>query len=197
MAHPIDHIRERIDISPEQEAALCSLMRRHTFRRGETLSALNDIRMYVFFIVKGSARVFYLRGSKERTFSFALDDEFVMLSRTLMDRPYSQMTIEFLEPTEVIFIPLSDMRTLMREMAVSHIAEISTVVMTALHELTLVLEERLLMFQSASAVERYNWFVGRYPKILERATITQIASFLGVTKETLYRIRAGKYKSGE
>lgn len=49
------------------------------------------------------------------------------------------------------------------------------------------------MLQNTSARERYQWVVDRYPRLLERSTVTQIASFLGVTKETLYRIRAGKY----
>ena len=37
------------------------------------------------------------------------------------------------------------------------------------------------------------WLTSRYPRLLHVATITQIASYLGVTKETLYRIRNNNY----
>ena len=59
----------------------------------------------------------------------------------------------------------------------------------------LALEERLDALQTMSAEERYRWALKRYPRITECATLTQIASFLGVTKETLYRIKSGKYNN--
>ena len=57
------------------------------------------------------------------------------------------------------------------------------------------LEERVMLLQTASAPERYRWMEKRYPRVIERATMTQVASFLGITKETLYRIRSNKYKN--
>lgn len=47
--------------------------------------------------------------------------------------------------------------------------------------------------QTLNATQRYRWLINRYPRILESATTTQIASYLGLTKETLYRIRNNKY----
>ena len=41
--------------------------------------------------------------------------------------------------------------------------------------------------------ERYEWVVTRYPRLLQRATLGQIASFLGITQETISRIRSEKY----
>lgn len=193
MGHPIDHIRAHLEISPEMEQSLRSIMTRHTFKRGDTISSISDIRTNVFYIQHGAARVYYLKSGKEHTYSFAFDDEFITLSPHLWKEPDNITTIEFLEPTEVIFVPISGTHLLMEDYAREHIAEAATVLITALIEHTRFLEERLFILQTASAPERYKWLINRYPKILERATITQIASYLGVTKETLYRIRAGKY----
>jgi hypothetical protein len=55
------------------------------------------------------------------------------------------------------------------------------------------LEERITVLQHYSARERYLWALERYPRLTECATVTQIASFLGLTKETLYRIRSDNY----
>ena len=64
-----------------------------------------------------------------------------------------------------------------------------------LYEYAGYLEERLFNLYNASARERYEWVLRRYPRLGEVATTTQIASFLGITKETLYRIRGGKYSA--
>ena len=193
MGHPIDHIRTHLEIPPEMEQSLRSIMPQHTFKRGETISAISDMRSNVFYIQNGAARVYYLKSGKEHTYSFAFDDEFVTLSPYLWKTPDNIPTIEFLEPTEVIFVPIPGTHFLMQDYAREHLAEASTFLLTALIEHTHFLEERIFVLQTASATERYKWLINRYPKILERATITQIASYLGVTKETLYRIRAGKY----
>ena len=66
---------------------------------------------------------------------------------------------------------------------------------TALMQYVAFLEERVSVMQSLGAEERYQWLLHRYPRITECANATQIASYLGITKETLYRIRGGKYAS--
>lgn len=64
---------------------------------------------------------------------------------------------------------------------------------TTLAIYTSYLEERIYTLQCMNATERYDWAIKRYPRLTEYATVTQIASFLGLTRETLYRIRSGKY----
>ena len=64
---------------------------------------------------------------------------------------------------------------------------------TSLLQYATQLEERVGVMQSLGADERYRWVLHRYPRITECANTTQIASFLGMTKETLYRIKSGKY----
>lgn len=195
MNHPIDHIRKHIDLTPELEASLRSLMQERSYRRGDTIQFTSLLRGNAFYIQQGSARVFYIQGGKEHTFSFAFANQFVTLSMFLMDNPDSQLTIEFLEPTVVIFVPITDVRSILAEYTTHNMAEMATFIITALLENQRSLEERTLMYQSYSAEKRYHWLIERYPHILEHATITQIASFLGVTKETLYRIRSGKYNA--
>lgn len=193
MGHPIDYLRKHIDLPPEVEANLRSIMQETTFKRGDTLSTQNDMRANNFYILKGGARVYYTKLGKEHTYSFAFDDEFVSMSHFLLDSSEHELVIEFIEPTTVIFIPIFDARGVMESRGVIPSVEVAMMVIAALHEHSKQLEERIHILQSASAPERYRWLINRYPRILERATITQIASYLGVTKETLYRIRAGRY----
>jgi hypothetical protein len=54
------------------------------------------------------------------------------------------------------------------------------------------LEEHMFMLRM-EARDRYFWALKKYPHILDVVSVTQLASFLNLTKETLYRIRSGKY----
>ncbi len=193
MSHPIDHIRAYINLPSELEQSMRQLIKKRSFRRGETISLLDNMRTNAFFIQKGSARVYYIRKGREYTFSFSFEDEFGTHSLFLLNRSDTFTSIEFLEPSQVYIIPHLDISDSMEEYARGNLSEIMAFVTSILVEHTNRLEERLLLLQTASATERYRWLITRYPKILERATITQIASFLGVTKETLYRIRNNKY----
>lgn len=169
-------------------------MSERQFRRGERFEGIHALRSLAFYIRKGSARTFYHHMGREHTYSFSFDDEFISMPFSLFRHvPDANVTVEFLENTELIFMPIDDTRKLIQNYGNEHVAEVASYVISMLFEQYQTVEERMLVFQSFSASERYNWLINRYPKILERATITQIASYLGVTKETLYRIRSGKY----
>ena len=52
-----------------------------------------------------------------------------------------------------------------------------------------VLQKRVILLMSASAVERYQHFVETYPDIIQRVPQRMIASYLGITPEALSRLR--------
>lgn len=201
MSHPVDHIKEFITLTPEVEQSLRQQIHKRLFRRGETVTSTGNMRNNAFFIQRGSARVFYLRDGKEYTFSFSFENEFVALPLFITSSTDYPAYIQFLEPSQVYILPhfhsdpdtvnpeQKEIKNALREST----AEILTFVTTMMIEQTRQLEERVILLQNASAVEKYRWLLQRYPKVVERATATQIASFLGITKETLYRIRGNKY----
>jgi CRP-like cAMP-binding protein len=52
-----------------------------------------------------------------------------------------------------------------------------------------VLQKRVIMLMSSSALERYQHFVETYPDIIQRVPQRMIASYLGITPEALSRLR--------
>lgn len=193
MPNPIDRLSEYIHLSDELLSLLHSVTIEKHFKRGDTIEVDPETLPQTYFVRKGSARAFYIRNGRERTYSFAFDDEIVATPITLLKIPDTIMCIEFLEPTDMIIIPRQDVRKIMEQHNKAHSIELAFYFLNLLFDNTLRLEERLLMFQLMNATERYHWFVTTYPTVTERATLTQIASYLGIAKETLYRIRSGKY----
>lgn len=190
---PIDYIRQFLNVPHEMEAALSDMMIEHRYRRGDTIRGAVNLTTYAYYIIQGSARLFYTVGGKEHTFSFSFTDEFIMLSRFIIHHHPDTVAIQFLEPTTVIFMPHLRMKDLLKEAGMRPDDAAMLFVTSAMAQHIMALEERLDVMQTQSAEERYRWAIRRYPRLPECATVTQIASFLGVTKETLYRIRSGKY----
>lgn len=193
MTETFNHKSQSMPTLAELRSALNLITTERSYSRGDSISSISDLRSHLFFIVSGSARVYFINQGKEHTYSFAFENEYVSLSFPLLHQSDYVTTIEFLEPSEVAIVPLEKLKSTlaMNDLATSSII-VERVFAGILKQMS-VLEERLIMMQTCSAEERFKWLIERYPKILERVKITQIASFLGVTKETLYRIRSGKY----
>ncbi len=194
MQHSIDHITRRLSIPKEMADTLRAVMKRRHFSRGKIVNDMASLQRKAYYITKGMARAYYILHGREHTYTFSFEDEVITIPRSLFRIKDVIPAIEFLEETDVLEISHDKIGEVMTDFSKEHLAEISSFMIDRLLEHAQIIEERLLVFQSMDAAERYEWFIGMYPAILERATITQIASFLGVTKETLYRIRAGKYR---
>lgn len=194
--HPIDQIKKITRITPDVEISLRSVMRKGTFRKGTVISGAANLTSYAYYIVKGSARVFITVNGKEHTFSFFFDDEFALPAQEALRLNPDTISIQFLEDTTVIYVPPQKVRDLIVENTeTSDAKNIPALVFlnVALVRYTSMLEQRIIAMQTMSAPERYKWLIEKYPRLLEVATVTQIASYLGLTKETLYRIRNSKY----
>lgn len=188
-----DSLKSKFDISPELESVIRRLIIERQFRRGDTISALPELTSHMFYINSGSARVFYVSGGKYHTYSFAFENEFVSLSHPLLNHPELMVTIEFLQPSTVSMLPFDKLHNLFHDYDRNITDKVLNVFIRGMIGHISSLEERVLMLQTLSAPERYRWLINTHPEILGRATLTQIASYLGVTKETIYRIRSGKY----
>ena len=57
-----------------------------------------------------------------------------------------------------------------------------------------VLQKRIIMLMSASAIERYEHFVETYPDIVQRVPQRMIASYLGITPEALSTVKRQRLK---
>lgn len=191
--HPIDHIKKYTRMTPEIEEALLGIMRQGSFRKGEIIIGAVNFQTYAYYIMEGAARVFVTVKGKEHTFSFNFEDQFVIPSRQALDGYPDTIAVQFLENTRVIYVPHLKVRDILEESTVVNDIPALLYLNAALLRYSSAIEERLYVMQTCNAPERYRWLMEKYPRLQEIATITQIASYLGLTKETLYRIRNNRY----
>lgn len=191
--HPIEQIKQFVELQPEEESALREMMVERTVPKRETIVGAVNLATFVFFLAEGAARMFYISKGKEHTIDFVFDNGFIVVPQIVLKNYPETVAIEFLEKSRIIYLPPLQIKDYLK--GKSHVDKYQAILFmnVALFDHNTLLEERLNMVQNMSSSEKYAWVLKNYPRILERATITQVASFLGVTKETLYRIRSGKY----
>jgi hypothetical protein len=100
------------------------------------------------------------------------------------DKP-SKETIELVENSTLISINIKKLKPLM----FSNI-QISNLINAVIEEYALFLEEKIYFSQMMNSIDKYLILLDKEPQLFQRIPLTYIASFLGITRETLSRLRA-------
>ena len=141
----------------------------------------------IFFLIHGAVRSFYLKDGVEVNTWFAFENELVGSFDTyLMKQPASE-AVEALESCQLLAIDMNELKKLS-----SSNLELSNLVLALVEEYAAFLHYRLNVLQFQSAQERYKELLKHESEMLQRVSLTHIASYLGVSRETLSRMRAKK-----
>lgn len=194
MPHPIEKLSSLPDMPQAVIDSVKQLMEEEHIRKGTTFHGTHFTDSHGVYIKRGAARIFYTERGREHTMAFAFDDDMLFIKRPNGMPAEIPMTVTFLEDSEVVTFNRADMKlTIMSGYTQGHPMEAMFFLNSIMAQYASYLEECIYHLTRSSARERYEWAIRRYPRLTQVATTTQIASFLGLTKETLYRIRSGKY----
>jgi CRP-like cAMP-binding protein len=154
--------------------------------KGTKLISEGKRHHYIYLIVKGSVKSYYSKESKEVCVWFSLENEIIGTTSTIQGDA-SKETIELLEDSELIKLNIEKIKDLTQtDLSISNLLN------NLWEEHAIFLEERLYQLQFMNSHERYKALIKYTPEILQIVSLTDIASFLGVSRETLSRIRAKK-----
>ncbi len=156
----------------------------HTISKGEIVVREGQYAENAYLIAKGSARAYYLKDGKDISDWFAFEKEFMASIVSFFNKEPSPHYIEFLEDSLVLEFTKEtvDLLSLKHHDFERLISKVVTVTM-------LGLRERLASILFNKAEERYHQMILIRPDITNRVPLTDIASYLGITLETLSRIR--------
>lgn len=141
----------------------------------------------IFFIEKGLARTFYVKDGRDITHFFSSENNFTGSLDSIFYKQESPYGIELLEPSIVRSIDYQVM-----EGFVSDSVELNNMFRHNLIKLTKCFSDRLYSIQFQNASERYNSMLKVIPDIFSRAPLGHIASYIGITQQTLSVIRGKK-----
>lgn len=144
-----------------------------------------------YFIMKGVVHGFIKEGTKQITTWINEEKEIVGSIRTLGTNKHCEEYLQALEDCELIVIPIA-----ITEEVFENFPETNKVARRLWEYNYRGAEERAYLGRIPSAEKKYKKFIERQPNLINRIPLKYIASYLGMTVETLCRIRARQNKGG-
>lgn len=174
-----------LDIEKDDILSILENCRLKKVKKEEFLLRENEHCKHTFFVENGLLRQYSIdEKGKEHTISFAPKTWLVTdRESAYFDQPTAYY-IQALEDSEVVMIDENFMLLLSEK-----IPSFTDFNNKLLHNHIRHLQKRINMLLSATAEERYLDFIDMYPDILLRVPQTMVASYLGITPESLSRVR--------
>ncbi|AYA36125.1 Crp/Fnr family transcriptional regulator [Hymenobacter oligotrophus] len=175
----------RLALSEQQLTAASALFEPRMLRRAEVLVWAGEVARVGAFVAQGCLRAFVVdTKGKEHVVQFAPEQWWVAEQNSLLRREPAMFAIDAVEDSEVLLFDATFYRKL------SQITPaFPEFFATLLQNNMRTMQKRLVLTLSASAEQRYLDFLQTYPTLAQRLPQRMIAAYLGVTPESLSRIR--------
>jgi len=155
-----------------------------TLPKNEFLVTEGKICRHLYFLQQGALRGFYNLNGKEITHWFAFEEDFVTSFHSFITQQPAVESIQLIEGCVLWSISKERLTSLLDQYW-----EVERLVRMAYEKYYIRLEERFVNAQFKTAAERYQDLLMQSPHILQRASLGAVASYLGISQETLSRIR--------
>ncbi|WP_217604625.1 Crp/Fnr family transcriptional regulator [Chitinophaga sp. GbtcB8] len=179
-----EHIEKIVPLTDDEFAFVLSHFTTKSYKKREFLIREGNSVKYAYFVVSGLLMLIYNNESgKQHIVSFAMEDWWESDFLAYHTQTKATMSLQCLEDTDVFCLSLEDYQQLcaglqkmehffLRKANAGHIGS----------------QQRILSFLTSNAKERYEQLLKRYPSLFQRVPKSLLASYLGVSRETLSRL---------
>lgn len=180
------YISKYISLTPEEESFLFSRLTGRNYLKGQYIVQQGDICRHLCFITSGCTKAFYIDAEgNEHIMMFSVEDWWASDMGSFISQTPSDYHILCLENTKLIQFPVDNIEELYAE-----IPKLERFFRKLFERALIASHKRIVRIFSQTAKERYLNFRETYPKIEQRVPQYMIASYLGITKEFLSKIKS-------
>jgi CRP-like cAMP-binding protein len=180
-----DHINQYCQLGQPAIQSMGSVLEKVSLPKNSYLISEGKICNHVYFLEKGCLRGYYNLDGKEVSHWFGFENNFVTSFYSFITKKPSIENIQLIEDCTLWAIQYDNLQKLYNQYA-----EIERLGRIMYERYYVMLEERFVSNHFKEARERYENLVAHSPHILQRIPLGYIASYLGITQETLSRIRS-------
>lgn len=182
----INNLSKFVELTEEEVGIIESLFHYKKFRKRQYILQEGDVVQHEYFIIKGVTRTYEVDDKgQEHIVQFGLEDWWVGDLYSFLTRTPSNYNIDCLEDVEVLQITMPGLETLYQR-----VPKLERHFRILIQNAYIASIQRLSGTLAKPALERYQDFIKRYPHIEQRVANHQIASYLGITPQSLSRLRS-------
>lgn len=179
------YIGRYIDLKSEEKELLLANVRYHKYLKGQYVVQQGDVCKYESFVIKGCLKIFYAgQEGQEHIVMFAIENWWAADLGSFITQTPADYNVQCLENTEVVQFSYERLEKLYHQ-----IPGLERFFRIIIQKAYVASEKRIINNFSLPAKERYLKFRAQYPQIEQRIPQYMIASYLGITKEFLSKIR--------
>lgn len=178
------HIEKIVPLNDQEYEFVLSHFTKQEFRKNQFLIEKGDTVKDSYFVISGLLKLIYSDDSgKENIVSFAMEDWWESDFLAFHTQTKATMSLQCIENTVVFSLSLNGYKSLCE-----NLQKMEHFFLAKANAGHIASQQRILSFLSSNAKERYENLVKKYPSLLQRVPKTLIASYLGVSRETLSRL---------
>lgn len=171
-------------ISDTSMELLLNLAKRRKVLKGEIILRCGEVCNKIIYVEEGCLRTYFDKDGIDINTDFCFENNFTTNLKSLRSMNPSESATEALEPTVLYEFEKDKLLDLYKLSP-----EIESLGRKLIEQLLEGQEEHAQWFKLYSPKERYIYLQDHKPEYLQRISLSQLASYLGITRETLSRIR--------
>jgi CRP-like cAMP-binding protein len=174
-----------VPLTDSEQAQIKSFLSVKKLRKKQYLLQEGDVCKSIAFVEKGILRAYAINETgTEHIIQFALEGWTVSDLYSFLTGEQATYNIDALENAELVLISKTAHEELLQQ-----VPKYETYIRLQMTNAYIALQKRLASTVSLSLEERYKIFTATYPDLIQRVPQHMIASYMGLTPETLSRIR--------
>ena len=179
-------IEKIVSVTNEEFDYILSHFKNRKFKKHQFVLQEGQLAEYDFFILNGCLKSYHTDANgKDHIIQFGLADWWITDYEAYYSQAKATVNIDCIEDTEVLCLSYTD-----REKLCSELHKVEHFFRKKTNKRNVALQNRILSLLSSSAKERYENLLAQYPQLFQKVPKNLIASYLGVTRETLSRLNS-------
>ena len=180
-----NYIAQYVQLTGEEHAILVSKVKTRKYLKGQFVVQNGDISKHENFVLSGCLKTYYIdNNGQEHIVMFAIENWWTADMSSFLTQTPADYNIQCLENSLLAQINYEDLEQLYQQ-----IPKLERFFRIIIQKAYISSQKRLINNFSMSAKERYLQFREKYPQIEQRVPQYMVASYLGITKEFLSKIR--------
>jgi CRP-like cAMP-binding protein len=181
----IENIKLYASLNEQEIQLLRNAVDKKVYNKNEIIFAEGSVSDEIYFVTKGCVRLFYNVDGTDKTAFFYTEGQFICAGESYTFNIPASENYQAVEQTEIFVFTKSKIDVLLKE-----VSKFEIIARIATENELITCQKVIASFVTKSAEERYIDLLNTQGELFQRVPQQYIASFLGVSPETLSRIKA-------